>query len=388
MTAAQRAAQAREKIRIVMDTRFWQDGYLKAAESIVSDDNHIIVTSGDWGYRLVVLNWMLHMDKLNITEYVILCYDKELLNLIGHWSKPGGHGILCSQHQEKSLNNNALNDTLSGQQKFALKHIGVNLLVKQGYITTWSDADCVWLKPFINTHILPYKDTLDIISAMGKHPVDISKKIGVASCIGLFTVFPTTASKYFYVEMLARGLLLDDQTSFNYLLGIMDGFHRYSDIIPYGHEPDYTHLWINNPRTSAQLKSTAQRTGDLTATLDFGDLAFFKKTIFLPKYTLRHGFLPYNKFPRGLSKKKSKDNFAEMRKQWTVALNYEPCIWHLLSQKNGKSKTDGFKADNVYMLTDRAARLVTLEELTQYMKTLHLYVNVTLNTTLNVTEGE
>lgn len=123
------AQTPKQKLEVVKDTRSWRGGYLKAAAALVGSDNHIVVTSGDWKYRLVVVNWMIHMEKLNITEYVVLCYDQQLLDLVGHWSVPGGHGVLCTWQPVQSLG------------KFALKHIGVNLLVEQGYITTWSDAD-------------------------------------------------------------------------------------------------------------------------------------------------------------------------------------------------------------------------------------------------------
>jgi hypothetical protein len=160
-------------------TQGWFVNFTAAAQRL-NRHGSVVLTGGDWNYRGVLMNWMAMMDRLNITEYLVFCYDDRLLKIVGPWES-GGHGILtpnCSSIQEFMY----------------LKLVGVNALIHSGYSATWSDCDCVWLRPFLDQWMLRHSSEYDVIGQRAMHPRDISNKTGAVLCTGLFTVFPTERS--------------------------------------------------------------------------------------------------------------------------------------------------------------------------------------------------
>jgi len=55
-----------------------------------------------------------------------------------------------------------------------------------------------------------------------------------------------------------------------------------------------------------------------------------------------------------------------MRSQWKRSLRYEPCIWHMMSLKNGASKIESMEADNVLIMDEALISMTTFAELLKY----------------------
>jgi hypothetical protein len=162
---------------------------LEAAESKQGVDKRIILTGGDGNYRGVVMNWMALMDNINVRDYIVLCFNKTLFDVVGSW-KEGGHGVMVS-------------GCISFQEMAFMKFIAMNVLVRAGYVTTWTDCDCLWLKDFFPQWIDPYASKVDMIGQRGNYPKRFVKLIGVAVCTGLLTFFPTANTLRIFDEVMA-----------------------------------------------------------------------------------------------------------------------------------------------------------------------------------------
>ena len=44
----------------------------------VQKEGMVVVTSGDWDYREIVLNWVLHAHKLQYSHALVIAMDEEL----------------------------------------------------------------------------------------------------------------------------------------------------------------------------------------------------------------------------------------------------------------------------------------------------------------------
>jgi hypothetical protein len=161
---------------------------LEAAESKQGVGKRIILTGGDGNYRGVVMNWMALMDNINVRDYIVLCFNETLFDVVGSW-KEGGHGIMVS-------------GCISFQEMAFMKFIAMNVLVRAGYVTTWSDSDCIWLKDFFPQWIDPYASKVDMIGQRGGYPIRFVKLIGVSICTGLMTFFPTTKAISIFEKLL------------------------------------------------------------------------------------------------------------------------------------------------------------------------------------------
>jgi hypothetical protein len=270
---------------------------LIAAASKLSRNNSIVVTGGDWAYRATVLNWMAHADNIGMTEYIVLCYGTDMLQLVGSW-EDGGHGILVS----------------SCTQVFEfmyMKLVGLYHLHTAKYIVTWSDCDALWLRPFMDEWILPYKDKVDFLSQKALYPGSISRKTGSVICTGLFTVFPTPrANKVMQriAQVVPKYRGVSDQSLVNKYLNELGAFAFTKKVV------------LFDDIDSEQL-------------------------VVIPKYTNSRspklGFLPFGLFPRSRTKV-----------EWARVQDLNPALWHGYLDKVGQSKVDGMKSSSVFALKD------------------------------------
>jgi hypothetical protein len=61
----------------------------RATLSLVNPNPYTVITLGAYNYKPVVHNWIFHMEKLNVTNYIVLCADKQIYQEIDP-----GHAVL------------------------------------------------------------------------------------------------------------------------------------------------------------------------------------------------------------------------------------------------------------------------------------------------------
>lgn len=225
----------------------------RLAAKAASGPKHIIVTMSDWIYRPMLLNWMAHMNNLDVLEYLVLCLDKMTYDLVGPWFE-GGNGILVPECHERV-------------EIFRFRHILVQTLLKDNFIVILVDSDCVWLKNAL-PWILSLAGSADIVAQMGFAPNSTFMRRGVTACAGFLTVLPTTRTLHFY-QLYVSGLApkVDDQWHLNFMLEKYNAFQFESNDTSYFHEQP--NVVISRPPTDDQRV-----------------------------FHIKLGLLPYYKFPR------------------------------------------------------------------------------------------
>ena len=284
---------------------------LNMAARKFSRNNSIVLTGGDWAYRANVLNWIAHAENIGMTEYLVLCYGERMYNLVGSWEE-GGHGILvkdCSRVIEYMF----------------MKIMGMSALHDEGYIVTWSDCDALWLKPFMDTWILPYGDRVDIMGQKGLYPSQTSAKAGSVICTGLFTVFPSPRSSR-AMDLFLNDLHSSTQASDQYVVNINLG-----------------HLGAYN----------------FNGKVVFDD-EDMDQVVFIPQYRNTSGptlgFLPSGVFPRSRSER-----------EWVYVQKHDPALWHSKTPKQGKSKVDRMKSEYVFALKRGWETLVNSSQVSSFI---------------------
>ena len=43
-----------------------------------SKNKLLVIAFGNWAYKLIALNWALHLEKLKIENYTVICLDEKL----------------------------------------------------------------------------------------------------------------------------------------------------------------------------------------------------------------------------------------------------------------------------------------------------------------------
>lgn len=249
-----------------------RDGHMLAAAKRLSRTtsygDHIIVTISDWDYRPLLLNWMVHMLFLNISEYIVLCLDSRTYDLVGAWHD-GGHGILVPEYHERL-------------EIFRFRHTMVRTLLRRGYSVVLVDNDCVWLKNAMHW-ILPAHGQADILAQMGFAPNGTFYRQGVTACAGFLVLFPTDRTRHFY-DLYVDGLgpNVDDQWHLNAMLEKYNAFNFKSNKTTYFHSQ--MEIIISQP------------------------------PLMHGEFCIRLGLLPYYKFPR----------MNDLR----VYKHDDPVVWH------------------------------------------------------------
>ena len=121
----------------------------------VQKDGLVVVTSGDWDYREIVLNWVLHAHKLKYSNALVIAMDPEL------------HGDLKRRRipvADNSANLQAWNNTCLQRYIQAVRmerHLAVAALLGAGLDVLHTDATAVFLR-----------DVLPVLRAQPQH-VDV-----------------------------------------------------------------------------------------------------------------------------------------------------------------------------------------------------------------------
>lgn len=130
-------------------------------------DNLLIISFCNWEYRFIALNWVDHLKKLNVDNYLIIALDKKTqqflsnedvnLTFISKWSPP----------KEK----------LKGwRERFNM----TRTVLSCGVDIIHSDLDAIWLKNPIKFITRDY----DLVASTGTFPRETNEKWGFTLCMG------------------------------------------------------------------------------------------------------------------------------------------------------------------------------------------------------------
>jgi hypothetical protein len=130
-----------------------------------SKNKLLVIAFGNWAYKLIALNWALHLEKLKIENYTVICLDEKLKDFLS----------------KKGINSFYIGD----EKKFNPKEWGARLnsvrdVLSSGIDIVHSDLDAVWLK-----NPLGYLESdHDIVASTGTFPPSTQKKWGFTLCMG------------------------------------------------------------------------------------------------------------------------------------------------------------------------------------------------------------
>ena len=161
----------------------------------------VVVTSGDWDYRELVLNWVLHAHKLGWYHALVLAMDRALYDDLTARRVPASdHAPLL-----REWNNTCLQRYI--QRVRMERHLAVAALVASGLDVLHTDATCVFVRDF-----LPYLRALPDVDVMAQRdawPADPVRKIGTAANAGLMYVRARRARPVvaLLVALVERGLI-------------------------------------------------------------------------------------------------------------------------------------------------------------------------------------
>lgn len=226
----------------------------------------VVLTSGDWDYRELVLNWVLHAHKLGWFNAVVAAMDRELYDDLRKRRIPVG---------DNSAMLLAWNDTCLQRHIQAVRmerQLAVAALVAAGLDVLHTDATCVFVRDF-----LPYLRSLDadVLAQRDSWPSDPVRKVGTAANAGfnLVRARKGAAAVAFLTGLVDRGLIefylrwnnIPDQYGWSFVLGDLRGVATRVDA-------NDTSIGTLHPRGSHCAKSASG--------------------------CLRAGFLPFDRFPR------------------------------------------------------------------------------------------
>lgn len=101
----------------------------------------IVITAGTYSYQTSLLNWIYHVEKQGVKNYIVLCFDREIYNTVGSL-----HGVLLLQSGHHSVNETksiSKDPRIRGNDT---QHLGVTLLTGLT-LTRISTTDCVFVSP-------------------------------------------------------------------------------------------------------------------------------------------------------------------------------------------------------------------------------------------------
>lgn len=185
------------------------------------DNNTVILTFADHRYTEVLLNWLIGLNRLGITNYIVVSLDEEI------------HGFLSERGFPSFLS--PWEGTLS--DLWALRVKIFHTLCAHEIDFIHSDTDAIWL-----TNPIPeYFNAADhhIISSSGTvWPPDVVKTQGFVFCCGLFYM-KGCAQTLALMEEICSDVAVsgDDQVSFNKAIQrrqiIWDTSHRHPYTLTY-----------------------------------------------------------------------------------------------------------------------------------------------------------
>lgn len=150
-------------------------------------------------YKRIALNWVAHLKKLHIKNYVIVSTDKETESFL-------------LDHEVNTLYMKGVIPRQSGggwswRTEQLLKFLNCDCRIIH------SDLDTVWLKnPF---HLISKNYDAVVSRDLGQFPKEVYDKWGFCICPGWMYLTPTSAIKSMFTSILQKKMKFDDQEQIN-----------------------------------------------------------------------------------------------------------------------------------------------------------------------------
>lgn len=111
----------------------------------VAVDNTIIVISANCGYIEMTQNWILHVQQLQITNYIVIAQDDSVFPVLDAFAP--GHVMMLNRNISTEVGGAAFSYNSEGFYKVCKQrpHI-IQSILNQGYRVLYSDTDLVWVK--------------------------------------------------------------------------------------------------------------------------------------------------------------------------------------------------------------------------------------------------
>uniref|UniRef100_A0A7S1T5L1 Nucleotide-diphospho-sugar transferase domain-containing protein n=1 Tax=Compsopogon caeruleus TaxID=31354 RepID=A0A7S1T5L1_9RHOD len=121
----------------------------------IAENNTIILSALNFGYRNIMMNWICNMRHLNIRNYVIAALDPDLYR----YAYTRGLATYYETTIFQGLNSSLLADATYGSDSFKqltkMKSRVVLRILKLGVNVIWTDCDIIWFKnpiPHMQSH--------------------------------------------------------------------------------------------------------------------------------------------------------------------------------------------------------------------------------------------
>ena len=258
--------------------KVWPSPYILQRIAV---DNTIIVISTNCGYIEMAQNWILHVQKLNITNYLIIAQDNESYQALKSYSPSHYHVILLDNtnshdgvvvddydgeieaHQQLESTNSSMSSrrntmvasssrSTDPSQAYTFRSKGfyeicksrpymIQSILQQGYNVIYSDIDLIWVKN-VFTKLYNINDKFGRQSGKPKqirHDRQITTNLNPIDFIGM-TEIPGVGDES------NPNIVIDDNTKMNHLCSALFFFQP------------------NNPTVNTILSNWKQRMVDDT----------------------------------------------------------------------------------------------------------------------------
>ena len=108
-----------------------------------------IITISNYGFVNFTLNWIIHLEKLNINKFIVFCYDTAIFNFLKEKKHANNLVMVPSEWLDYKISSSYSNWESSDYKKITQSKTNIWYhLAKLGHNFIFSDPDVVWLKDY------------------------------------------------------------------------------------------------------------------------------------------------------------------------------------------------------------------------------------------------
>jgi hypothetical protein len=113
-----------------------------------------IISLGNYGYRYLVLNWIISLKRAGYDKFLVFCFDKSIVNFLTEQGYKDNAVLIPRNWLDYNISEEASEWTKKEYNYMAQSKVNVlyNLLTRK-YSLLYSDPDTVWLSRHIIPHI-------------------------------------------------------------------------------------------------------------------------------------------------------------------------------------------------------------------------------------------
>ena len=171
--------------------------------SVCHGSFQVILSFSDKSYAAIAMNWVAAMNKLQISNYIVVAMDAEV------YMSLKSRNITTVLHTSRSVSQLSHGDLWLTRLRYAV------LALRLGYEVVLSDADAVW----VHSPLVDYPDRFDVIARGGSFPKDLDHAWGRTICMGWIQLRPSARLISLFGTLMNRTVMLrDDQLAINRVL--------------------------------------------------------------------------------------------------------------------------------------------------------------------------